>query len=106
MFDLHVHTCYSSDGIEKPDIIVKYLKKGRFKGMAIVDHHTIKGAINAIKNHRDFVIIPGIELNTKEGHILAVGVTEEISGDNPIEILEDIQDKGGISVLAHPYRFS
>ena len=47
MFDLHIHTCYSTDGREKPERIAKYLKKKGFRGMAIVDHDTMKGAIKA-----------------------------------------------------------
>ena len=106
MFDLHVHTCYSSDGKETPVTIVKYLKKKGFNGMAVVDHHTINGALNAMNIKDDFLIIPGVEINTKKGHILALGVKEEIRSVEPMEMIEEIHDKGGISVLAHPYRFS
>ncbi|OYT58682.1 hypothetical protein B6U81_07505 [Thermoplasmatales archaeon ex4484_30] len=67
MFDLHVHTCYSLDGNEKPEEIVKYLKKKGFKGAAIVDHNTLKGALEVKSS--DFLIIPGMEIKTGKGKI-------------------------------------
>ncbi len=106
MFDLHIHTCYSADGKEKPEKIAKYLKKMGFKGMAIVDHHTIKGAMKAKNEIKNFLIIPGEEINTEKGHILAFGIEEEIKSRISREVVEEIHDKGGIAILAHPFRFS
>jgi len=106
MFDLHVHTCYSPDGYEKPEDIAKYLKAKGFRGMAIVDHHTTRGAVKAVKDVKDFIIIPGVEINTEEGHILAFGVMEDIKSREGEEVVEEIHEKGGIAVLAHPFRFS
>lgn len=104
MFDLHIHTIYSLDGKEKAERIAKYLRKRGFIGMAIVDHSTLKGALNARVN--DFIIIPGMEINTKKGHIIALGIKEEIKSREAEQVIEEIRDKGGISVLAHPFRFS
>jgi len=104
MFDLHVHTIYSLDGQEKPEKIAKYLKKKGFIGMAIVDHSTLKGALKI--KLKDFIIVPGMEINTKKGHILALGIKEEIRSKEAKEIIEETREKGGISVLAHPFRFS
>ncbi len=105
MFDLHIHTIYSDDGTEKPEKIASFLKKHGFKGMAIVDHHTIKGSIHAINNIKDFIVIPGTEINTPGGHILAMGVLEDIKARDTDEVVEEVHDKGGIAVLAHPFRF-
>jgi len=106
MFDLHVHTCYSADGKEKPERIARYLKKMGFRGMAIVDHHTVKGALRAKREIKNFLIIPGEEINTERGHILAFGIEEEIKSRKSMEVVEEIHDKGGIAILAHPFRFS
>ncbi|KAA0000544.1 MAG: PHP domain-containing protein [Thermoplasmata archaeon] len=104
MFDLHVHTCYSLDGNEEPEEIVKYLKKKGFKGAAIVDHNTLKGALKVKSS--DFLIIPGMEIKTGKGHILALGIKEEVKSRDVVELIEEIHEKGGIAVLAHPFRFS
>lgn len=106
MFDLHVHTCYSADGKEKPETIIKYLKKRGFKGMAIVDHSTLKGYFNTKNYSDDFLIIPGMEIKTDRGHILAFGIEEEIKCTDADEVIDEVHDKGGISILAHPFRFS
>jgi len=105
MFDLHIHTIYSLDGKEKPEDILKYLKKKGFRGLAIVDHNTIKGALKVIKR-KDMVVIPGMEINTRKGHILAFGIMEEIKSREADEAIDEIHDKGGIAILAHPFRFS
>ncbi len=105
MFDLHIHTCYSLDGNEEPHKIAKYLKKKGFKGMAVVDHDTIKGAIKArAEKIEDFLIIPGMEIKIGKNHVLAIGIDEEIKRRDEGAI-DEIHDKGGIAILAHPFRF-
>jgi len=105
VFDLHIHTIYSDDGTEKPEKIASFLKKKGFKGMAIVDHHTIEGSLHALRHVDNFIVIPGTEINTPGGHILAMGVLEDIKARLPDEVVEEIHDKGGIAILAHPFRF-
>lgn len=102
-FDLHIHTKYSLDGKEEPEKIAKFLKINGFKGMAITDHDTIRGALNL--KLKDFIIIPGEEIKTNGGHILAIGIKEEIKSRAANEAIEEIHDKGGIAIIAHPFRF-
>ena len=104
-FDLHIHTIYSPDGTEEPIKIAKFLKKNGFAGMAIVDHNTIKGAFIAKGNIENFIIIPGEEIKTNGGHILAIGIEEDIKSRIANEAVEEIHDKGGIAIIAHPIRF-
>lgn len=102
-FDLHIHTKYSLDGKEEPEKIAKFLKKIGYNGMAITDHETTKGVKTKID---DFLIIPGEEIKTNAGHILALGIYEEIKSRDGEEVIEEIHDNGGIAVIAHPFRFS
>jgi len=101
-FDLHIHTKYSPDGKEEPEKIAKFLKKRGFAGMAITDHDTIKGTNVKVK---DFIVIPGEEIKTDGGHILALGIKEEIRSREADVAIEEIHDKGGIAIIAHPFRF-
>ncbi len=103
-FDLHIHTKYSLDGKEEPDKIAKFLKKSGYGGMAITDHDTIKGALNVSIDN--FIVIPGEEIKTDGGHILAIGIKEEIKSRNASDAIDEIHDKGGIAIIAHPFRFS
>ena len=72
--------------------------------MAITDHDTIKGAMNIEID--DFVIIVGEEIKMPHQHILALGIDEEIISREINSAIEEIHDKGGIAVIAHPFRYS
>jgi len=103
MFDLHVHSRYSIDGHLSIDEIVKILQKKGFKGAAITDHNTARGALK--KHHfDDFLIIPGIEVSTEIGHILGIGINEEVKKGNAQEVINDINEQGAVAIFAHPYR--
>ena len=100
--DLHVHTCYSKDGATTLKEVVVYARKRGLDGVAITDHDSIKGALELAKK-RDFLVIPGIEVSTKFGHVLALNVIAPIPPKlSPFETIETIHDLGGIAVAAHP----
>ncbi|MHC1590481.1 MAG: PHP domain-containing protein, partial [Candidatus Helarchaeales archaeon] len=113
--DLHVHTTCSKhpfwgvDGMcPHPEVVKTALKKG-LDGIAITDHDTTMGARivqKLVKDHRlALIVIPGVEISTKVGHLLALGVTENISPKLSIlEILERINDLNGVAICAHPFR--
>lgn len=64
--DMHVHTTHSDASIKIPALIAKARKKGI--GFAITDHNTITGVVEAYKIKRKTdIIIPGMELHSKEG---------------------------------------
>lgn len=67
--DMHLHTRYS-DGLTRIPDLLSYARKNQI-GVAITDHNAIKGAVTAVSSHRELLIIPGIELETREGpHLL------------------------------------
>ena len=102
--DIHTHSSYS-DGVNTPGEMVRYAKKIGLDGIAITDHNVIDGAIKALRyNSEDFTVIPGIEVSSKEGHILGLGITELIERAIPAEeVVERIHELGGIAIAAHPY---
>jgi len=102
-FDLHVHSKYSYDCLSPIDEIVRYAKKRGLHGIAITDHNTIEGALRAKRTVKDLIIIPGIEISSEKGHILALGVEEEIKSRKVDEIIEEVHEKGGICVIPHPF---
>jgi predicted metal-dependent phosphoesterase TrpH len=63
--DMHSHTNYSYDGISNIKTVVKKAKKLGI-GFAVTDHNTIKGVLK-LKNEKDVLIIPGIEITSYEG---------------------------------------
>ena len=114
-FDLHSHTTYSSgtkwpfESIIKPADLIKAAIKRGLDGIAITDHDTLKGALDCSKivkqKNLDLKIIKGIEITTKRGHILGLGVEEwDDFGKNSIEeTIDKIRDMGGIAIAAHPF---
>ncbi|MEM1550795.1 MAG: PHP-associated domain-containing protein, partial [Candidatus Bathyarchaeia archaeon] len=52
------------------------------------------------------IVIPGIEVSAKEGHIIGLNVTEPIPrGLGVEETIERIHEAGGIAIAAHPQTF-
>lgn len=100
--DLHVHTCYSHDATTTPKEVVAYAKKQGLDGVAITDHDTVEGALKLVQK-QSLLIIPGIEISTKGGHVLALNVTTEIPPKlSPLETIKCIHEAGGVAVAAHP----
>lgn len=106
IFDLHIHSKYSFDSILEPKKIIKVAKKRGLHGVAITDHNTIKGGLEAKKINKDqhFLVIVGSEISTEISDISGLFLSKEIKSRNSIEVIEEIKEQGGLVVLPHPYR--
>jgi len=103
--DLHVHTIYSYDALITPRELVFYAKKRKLDGVAITDHDKINGALKIAKE-TDFLIIPGIEISSLNGHIIGLNVHELIPPKLSVdETLDRIHEAGGIAIACHPVVF-
>lgn len=107
LLDLHNHTHHSPDSRVVPAELVACARRSGLGGLAITDHNAIRGIREAeVAAGKDFVIIPGIEVSTRSGHVLAYGVRQAIPRDLSVaETVERIVALGGVPVAAHPYRF-
>ena len=101
--DLHIHSQYSEDGIGSPKEIIKFLKKKGLQGMAITDHNTVEGGLQALKvAPKDFIVIPGVEISTADGHMIALNVKENITrGLSVEETVEKTIELGGMPIVPH-----
>jgi predicted metal-dependent phosphoesterase TrpH len=71
--------------------------------VAITDHNQLEGAYKIAKE-TDFLIIPGMEVSSNDGHIVALNVNELIPrGYSAVETVERIHRAGGVAVACHPY---
>ena len=104
--DLHIHSQYSEDGTGSPKEIIKILQKKGLQGMAITDHNNIEGGLKAQKvAPEDFIVIPGVEISTNKGHIIAFNIKENIKKNLSVEeTIEKIIDIGGIPTVPHLFR--
>jgi predicted metal-dependent phosphoesterase TrpH len=101
--DLHVHTTFSKDSLITPKDIVYYAKKRGLNAVAVTDHDQLEGAYKIAKE-TDFLIIPGMEVSSSEGHIVALNVQELIhKGFSAVETVERIHQAGGVAIACHPY---
>ena len=75
--DLHVHSTYSSDSIITPKELVFYARKRGLNAVAVTDHNQVEGA-RKIAGETDFLIIPGTEVSSRDGHIIGLNVNEAI----------------------------
>jgi len=101
--DLHVHTTYSSDSLITSRDLVFYAKKRGLNAVAVTDHNQLEGAYKIAKE-TDFLIIPGMEVSSSDGHIVALNVQELIpKGFSAVETVERIHQAGGVAIACHPY---
>lgn len=111
--DLHCHSWFSGDGVSSPEALVAAAKRKGLHGFAITDHNTCD-AYHYFVDHgfarRDgqpvdgFLIIPGVEVSTDDGHLLCLGtVLPQMKGRPATEVAKAIRAAGGLAVPAHPY---
>ena len=107
ILDPHIHSTYSTDSTASPRDIVKKARSIGLDAIAVADHNTIKGSMAAIeeaKDFEDFVVVPGMEISSNKGHIVALGINEDVKpGLSPEDTVENIRALGGIAVAAHPF---
>ena len=114
--DLHIHTKYSGicrfwklkfpDSVEEPRNILKVAKKRGIEIVAITDHNTIRGGVEAKKLEKEFgvEVIVGSEVMTTEGEIIGLFLNEEIpKGLSSEETIELIKEQDGLAIAPHPY---
>jgi predicted metal-dependent phosphoesterase TrpH len=102
--DLHVHTNFSRDGESRVEDILRRAEQVGLDAIAITDHDTVEGALYAQRLHSPVLVIPGIEVSTRQGHILVLGI--DVTFPPRRDVLETIAEaraQGGLVILPHPY---
>jgi hypothetical protein len=109
--DLHIHTRYSrtkrwgSASLIEPHQLLDTAVELGLDGVAVIDHDEIEGSliVAQLASNWGLVAIPGIEITSKDGHILGYGITEAVpKGLSAAETIDRIHGLGGIAVAAHP----
>lgn len=108
--DLHVHAQWSPDAFGDLDRLAKRGQEKGLAGLVLTEHDTIRHHEPMRKWNQEhdgtpFTFYPGIEVSTQAGHLLAIGVQEEIPKQQGLEeTIDQIHDAAGLPVPAHPYR--
>lgn len=105
--DLHIHSTYS-DGQSTVAHILDYVEHYTdLDVIAITDHDCLDGGLfgheTALRRRLRVEVIPGIEVSTRDGHLLALGVEWPICrGLSMAETVLAIHEQKGAAVVAHP----
>jgi len=112
-FDFHTHSFFSADASSSPERMIAAAKSRGLHGIAITDHDTCravdyclhKGFMREDGQPVDgFLIVPGVEVSTADGHLLCIGATLPNRKRVPAPyVAEEIRAQGGIPIPAHPF---
>src|SRR5881392_3314569 len=114
--DLHTHSFFSGDGVSSPEDLIAAARAKGLHGIAITDHNTCD-AVNYLLEKGlmrldglpvdNFLVLPGVEVTTSEGHLLCIGTTlpeaEQLKGRPAREVCDLIHSCGGLAIPPHPY---
>jgi len=104
--DLHIHSTFS-DGTATVEAILYYASAyTELDVIAITDHDTLAGALLALSLAAKFRVdvIPGVEVSTAEGDLLALFVTEPVAaGMTFVDTARRVREIGGLPIAPHPF---
>jgi predicted metal-dependent phosphoesterase TrpH len=107
--DPHVHSEGSYDGHEPVELLLEHAAEIGLDGIVVTDHDEIDESLRAADLAPDYglVGIPGVEVSTAHGHLLAVGVESCPPRGLPFgETVGRVREAGGIAVVPHPFQRS
>ena len=111
--DTHCHTKFSYDNWLEPLDLIRRAKALGLDGVCITEHYSYEAseAVEQMGRDEGLLVLRGVEIATDRGHLLAYGVTDDgwnVWGrDNYLplpEVIERINELGGVCVPAHPFR--
>lgn len=108
LIDLHNHTRpLSHDSLITADELVVTAKERGLDAVCLTEHDFFWDLeeVRALSKRHDFTVIPGVELNTEDGHFVVFGLKKWVYGmHRTTDLAAMVQEAGGAIVAAHPYR--
>jgi predicted metal-dependent phosphoesterase TrpH len=96
--DLHVHTESSSDAHTRREDLPAIIKARGLDGIAVTEHNRFDPP------NLDALILPGVEISSRDGHIIALGLQEMINPrQSADETIRQIHSQDGVAIIPHPY---
>ena len=108
IIDIHTHTYPTSvDSFIDADELIEEAKRIGLDGVCITDHDGFWNhrEVEDLSRRHDFLVLPGCEVTTEEGHLLVYGLHKYIFGMHRATFVKEKLDREqGAMVVAHPYR--
>ena len=107
--ELHTHSELSYDGRDPVELLLEQAEAVGLDALAVTDHDEIDASLEAAALAEEYGLIgiPGMEVSSAVGHVLALGVEELVpAGLSYDETLELIHEQDGIAVVPHPFQKS
>jgi len=107
--ELHTHSSLSYDGRDSVELLLEQASAVGLDALAVTDHDEIDASLRAreLAPEYDLIGIPGMEVTSAAGHVLALGIEEAIEPGLPFaDTLDHIRDQGGLAVVPHPFQES
>jgi predicted metal-dependent phosphoesterase TrpH len=98
-----MHSLYSPDSRSRIEAMVKRAIDVGLGAIAITDHDSWEGARAASRiAPPSLLIVPGAELKTDKGDLVALFVEQEIKSGSFEEAVDKIHAQAGIAIVPHP----
>jgi predicted metal-dependent phosphoesterase TrpH len=104
---LHIHTRVS-DGLGSVAQVLEWVEhRTDLDVVAVTDHEDVRGGLEArelaaVRGYR-FKVVPGAEITTRQGHLLALFISRTPPSFRSVEsTLDMIHEQGGIAIAPHP----
>lgn len=111
--DTHVHSHYSSDGLSSPEELLHSAKQRGLQALALTDHDSQEGLQYLAKKGlwredgqpvEGFLVIPGVEVSSAEGHLLCLGAwLPPMRGWPAALVCHEAHQAGALVFAAHPF---
>ena len=107
--DLQLHSDLG-DGLASPEAILDAAERAGLDVIALTDHDDIRGAFLlrdiAARRSSPVEIVPGVEVTTRSGHLLALWIEDEIQMFAALaETVSRIHRIGGVAIVPHPLSY-
>src|SRR3990170_2233836 len=105
--DLHIHTS-DGDGLDSVEAIFEHVEaRTELDVVAITEHDSLETALRAretwARGGFRFDFVPGVEVTTLEGHVVALYVEEPLPSLRRVEeTIEAVRRQGGVCFVPHP----
>jgi predicted metal-dependent phosphoesterase TrpH len=107
--DLQVHS-ELGDGLSSIEEILDSAERAQLDVIALTDHDDIRGAFAlrelAAQRSSPVAVVPGVEVTTRSGHLLALWIEDEIPMFCQLADARSLIHKaGGIAIVPHPLSY-